>query len=345
MAVEFDFDGPNSLTKEDEAAILKEVIEEAKVETPAPKVEATAEAAQPKQEPTPETTPTEQQTAAPKPSDELMSTAHKVKVNGEELTVTYKDLLEGHMRHRDYTQHKQRFAEEQRQRDDRIRELESTIAQADQFLRDRASIEAYVQRAFGVTPQTGQQVFPQQAPFVGNPDEVITVAQAQQMASNIAAQQAHAEVSRMRAEFEEKLQLERLNMKREASRQLYEVEVERHMKGILDKFPVLKQFENIEEDLMADATKYQPRTLDEAKQRLVDAAERRATIIRSAAEDEAKKSAVAAAKLRKSGTEPPGGSGVKPPPAKELSLDDKDRNALINAAIADVQEWISARNQ
>lgn len=295
-----------------------------------------------------------QQAAAPSPTakpegepqkDELRT--YKITVDGQELEVTEADLKSGHMRHRDYTQKAQKLAEDRKaiEAERKAWEQERTaIAQElmgiDQFLRDQAAMDAYYAKAFGV--RRGEQI---QLPQV-SPDQPLTAQQVADIA-RYNAEQVRIHTDRQIAEARaEALKAQQLVLQREnaAREQAAAGEIQKHVKGILDKYPVLKKFEDIEDELMGEAAKHMPTdrkgTVQDALQRLSEAADRRVATIRAIAEDEKKAAAVAAANLKKTGTQEPGGAAPKPAPGRKLSLNAKDRKDFLAAAEADLRAML-----
>jgi hypothetical protein len=114
-----------------------------------------------------------------------------------------------------------------------------------------------------------------------------------------------------------------------------------HLKAVLDKYPVLRQLsENIEDELIGDAVQTRPKSVEEAKVKLTEAAERRVAALRAIAAEEKKQAAVKAAQLKKTSTEKPGGSAPRQEPGKKVSLDTADRKNLLAAAEADLRAWM-----
>ena len=260
---------------------------------------------------------------------------YTIKVDGRELMVTEKDLLEGHMRHRDYTQKTQRLADIEKDYKAREEKAQQELAALDQFLRDQKAIEAYVQRAFGQAAARSTMPQPQI-----DPSKPLTAADVAEIARYNADQvRVYTEqlVDSRVAETQQFAQAQAAQAQHSIRAAKVESEINAHLSALLDKYPALKKFEDIEDVLIADASKYRPKSVEDAKVRLADAAEKRAAILKAISEDEKKASAVAAAKLTKQGTEPPGGTAVKSRPGKKLTLDTKDRAALIDAAVADIQ--------
>lgn len=268
---------------------------------------------------------------------------HKIKVDGQELEVTEADLLSGHMRLKDYTQKTQRLADREREFAGREQEYQRNLQVAqqelqaiDQFLQNQQAMDAYYQKAFGQAQAASLQAIDPNTPVTAAQVNEIARANAvqvqQQMSREIQAAQARAAQAEQKVEYAQ----------RAAAYNALESQVRSHIASLVEQYPILKKFESIDDELMGDAARFQPRSFDEAKERLKEAAERKVATIRSIALDEQKVAAIAAAKLKKTSPEPAGGSPAKQAPGKKLSMDHKDRNARIEAGVADLQAFLNA---
>ena len=272
----------------------------------------------------------------------------KITVDGQELEVTEADLKSGHMRHRDYTQKTQQVAAEkaaiQRERE-QWQQHNAAVAQElttiDQFLRDQAAVDAYYEKAFGV--RRGEQLAPPQIDPNKPPsaEEVAAI-------SRYNAEQVRIHNDRQLAQIrQENLRTQQMLLaeRQHAGRATAEADIDRHVGSILDKYPVLKRFEGIEEDLYGEASRYMPTdrkgTIEDAKAKLSEAAERRMATIRAIADEEKKQVAVQAAQLKRQSTEAPGGAAPRPPAGKKLTLSTADRKDLMAAAVADLQAMMN----
>lgn len=276
-------------------------------------------------------------------TEEPATKTHTIKVNGQEYIVTEKDLLDGHMRLKDYTQKTQKLAEMQREwettvkgrLEQQLQQREQELASIDQFLQSREAIEAYVKRAFGAV---------QQAAAAGDP---VAQSMTPQQVADIARYNAEQVRLQMRQEFQQQTALARQEQAEAAQRTKLEADINAHVATILDKLPVLKKYDGIEDELMADAAKrlqaLGSRDIDDAKRLLSEAADRKIAWAKAIASEEKKQAAVASAKLTKNGIEPPGGTGIKATPARKLSLDTKDRNDMIAANVAELEAFMKGR--
>lgn len=345
-AIEFSFDGPNRPPAEADLQAAVEAVagnalegvktpaaapaEPATLTTPAPAESATLPTTASPESPTAET-------AAPTASSEDLRT-FKIVVDGQEMEVTEADLKAGHMRHRDYTQKTQRLAEQARTLEQREREWQSALARQqeelaaiDQFLRNRDALDRYIQQAFGQAAPQPPQI---------DPNKPLTVDEVAKIAAYNAEQVRRATL----AEIDQRSAQQQAQVAQAARQQelaILEREVDTHIGSLVQKFPVLQKFEGIEDELIGMASKFQPRTLDEAKARLQEAAERKVATIRAIADEEKKQAAVRARQVQQTTTEPTGGRAPAAQPARKLSLDHRDRAARIEAGVADLQAFLS----
>jgi hypothetical protein len=274
-------------------------------------------------------------------SDDLKT--FKITVDGQELEVTEADLKAGHMRHRDYTQKTQALAAEKtritaQEREWATREAEyrNQLAAIDQFLRDKQAVDAYRTKAFGQATLQPPQIDPNKPLTVAEVAEIarynaeqVRLATSQELDTRMAQQRQEIEQSRRAVQVE----------KLEAS-------IDQHIDALLEQYPVLKKLgdrDDVSEELIGMASKFNPTSLDDAKLRLKEAAERKVANIRAIAEDEKKASAVQAARTKATSPEPPGGKAAAAPAPKKLSMDHKDRQARIDAGIADLQAFLNAQ--
>lgn len=337
--VEFSFDSPK--TKVDVDALTAAIgagdtqtQEQAAVEAK-PEAEAALAATTPEQDATkPSTSPQPQ-------GDELRT--HKITVDGQELEVTEADLKAGHMRLRDYTQKTQRIAEDKRaieaERTQWKQEKEAIsqeLAAIDQFLRDQSAVKSYMEKAFGVAALSTTP------PPQVDPNKPLTARDVAEIAAYNAEQVRLATQRDIALARQEALRATQIaeNGHKQVAREKAGAQIDDQIRVLLDKHPVLKKFEGIEDELINDAIKYQPKSVDEAKQRLQEAAERRVATLKAINEESGKQAAAEAARLKKNSTEPVGGTAPRQEPAKKVSLRTEDRRALLQAAEDDLRSFL-----
>jgi hypothetical protein len=265
----------------------------------------------------------DQHTVSPdQPSEPKVYT---ITVDGQELLVTEKDLLDGHMRHRDYTQKTQKIAAREKefsQRETEIAQKEAEfskqISAIDSFLRDKAAIEAYYAKQFGAGTTQQPQNTPSEVP-----------------------QQIMREMAQLKNDIE--VQKAELN-NRFLSIQQEKIgnELSQAMDSALTKFPLLRKLDGIEELLYADAQRNGTvgRSIENAKAAILSAAENRAAVIRALAEDEKKSSAVKAATLKRTSPEPPGGRALSNKQGKPLTMGHEDAKSRIEGNIEFLQGFL-----
>lgn len=266
---------------------------------------------------------------------------HKIVVDGQELEVTEADLKAGHMRQRDYTQKTQALAAEKAaiqaekaQWQQEKAAIASELSQIDQFLRDQNAVRGYMEKAFGVSALSTTpppQIDPNRPPTAA---EVAQIAAYNAEQVRLSMQREVLEARREALAAQQAIAAQQFQERRGSA----ESAVNAHLSAVLDKYPVLRQMsENIEDELIGDAVRFKPKSVEEAKVKLTEAAERRVAAIRSIAAEEKKQSAIKAAQLKKTSTEKPGGSAPTREPGRKLSLDTADRKDLLAAAEADLR--------
>ncbi len=336
--IKFTFDGQNSVDLnaiqsaiDPVAEIQTEAVPAEVQDTPAPEATVPAEITQ-------EAAPTP---PAQKPTEELKT--YKITVDGQELEVTEADLKSGHMRHRDYTQKTQKVAAREKELEAQTKAWEAErqqvndyLSQIDQFLKDQAAIDAYRERAFGVRQA------PVQMPQV-DPNQPITAAQVAEIARynaeqvRLSTQSQIEDAKRTALAVQQRIE----EAQRGVVMERMESAINTHVSTLLEKFPILKRFEGIEDELIGEAARYMPTdrkgTLEDAKSKLSEAAERRMATIRAIADEEKKQTAVKAAQAKKNSTEPVGGTTPKQAAGRSLSLDTRDRKNFLKAAEEDLR--------
>jgi hypothetical protein len=102
---------------------------------------------------------------------------------------------------------------------------------------------------------------------------------------------------------------------------------------VLKEFPDLDIIENISEKLCLEAMKFQPKTLDEAREAILNVAKAQAEKLDLRFKERLKTTAVQQTKLKDQGIEPPGGTGIVPAPTK-FKLGSKELSAAVLASIS-----------
>lgn len=273
--------------------------------------------------------------ASPSATDELKT--YTITVDGQEMTVTEADLKAGHMRHRDYTQKTQRLAEQQRAWETERTQLTDDLQALDNFLKSQKAIEAYMQKAFP------GQVAPAAPPQI-DPNQPLTHAQVAEIA-RYNAEQVRLSTLHDLQEARQAAQTA-LAQTQEIQREKVGNEIDRHIAILIDKHPILKHFDadELSEELISAASRFSPRTLDDAKARLVEAAERKVATLKAITDADKKQTAIAAAKLKQTAPEPAGGAAPRQAAGKKVTMDTKDRGARIDAGVEFVNSFLTANS-
>lgn len=349
-AIEFSFDGKNSIP--DHVTLEALAVEAGAQSDPdAPTAAAPAATARPKAAAPAviaaeaavdaDDAPVAKAAVATSSDDDVRT--HKITVNGQELEVTEADLKAGHMRQLDYTQKTQKVAEreralatKEREWTDREAQYKDELQAIDQFLKSEQAIDAYRQKAFG-RPLAPPQVDPNQPITAQQVADIARYNAEQVRQSTLRDMQQQANEAKAAAEqVKRTIELERL-----------EGHIDHHIASLIDKSPLLKNYAggdiaDLSEELIGMASRFAPKTLDEAKQYLADAADRKIAVLKRISGDEQKAIAVKAALLKKTSPEPPGGAPAKTPATKKLTFDAKDRKSRIDAGIETVKAFLDA---
>jgi len=284
-----------------------------------------------------------EQTPAPASSLEQLKT-HKITVDGQELEVTEEDLKSGHMRLRDYTQKTQTLAAEKKAIEaerqswqQKEKAHQSELDAIDQFLRDKAALDQYIQKAFGsVVPVAPVTIDPNRSPTA---DEVAQIARYNAEQVRIANQRDIAALRQEQAQSAERL----VEAQKASQRAQLSDAIDRHITSLVAKNPLLRKFEGIEDELIGMAAKYNPRGLDEGLQRITEAAERKLATVKSIVEDEKKAAAIEAARLKKTSPEPAGGTAPAAAPSqKKVSMDIQHRKDRLESNEAWLREAMAS---
>jgi hypothetical protein len=268
----------------------------------------------------------------------------KLKDNVEEFEVDEEELKNGHLRFRDYTRKTQAVAEDRKA----VAAEKAALAEREQkinaLLSDAENVAQYYEFLTGkkLTPAQEARVEQGLTPTAGTPrgDEVATLDEAQKLAkTQVDGLRADLEkemlekVARTQAWTQEQILAAQhaVEMKRNAA--VYESEINATISALATEHPSLSHAydkEELEQLLVADVMKHEPKSMGEAKKLLIDAAKSRAERLDKSFVQRQKEAAVGKQNLVDNGIEPAG--GVAPGiPATKHKLGDK---ALTQSAIA-----------
>lgn len=241
-------------------------------------------AATPDQTPAPAAQDSQPAAAPDATAQAVAEQLYEVKVGGRPLKVSLEEALKGYMRNADYTQKTQGFSTERQQYQAALQQAVEKVQQYEQFIND-PRVRQHLQQ---LVQQQQQQAQPTDS--VSAADVRAALArQAQAMEQRIAQQAADLEIRQMAAG--------------------YETQLTSAISQLMEKFPTLKQIDDIDFLLRRDVQRAQPESIDEAMRLMAQFAERRHSKVMEHFQTQQKQHAVQAAQLAR-GIERPGGTAV-----------------------------------
>lgn len=254
-----------------------------------------------------------------------------VEVNG--LKMTLKQVREGYMRQADYTRKTQEIAQRAKEAEQWQQELQA-LKQREQVLRQSLSdpneVLGYAVSQFG--PEQVQAWLQGQiqsdAAAQGQTLDPRLVAQMAQAQVSKATQSLTSEIGKVREETQSLIRQESNRLRLEREQEAHERVLASTFGDIFTQHPELRAVAEMEDILRYRAFAKQPETIEQAKQFLVEEAQRQAGAIRALMTEQKKADAVEKAKLQ--AVEPPGGVGPSHQPAQTFVKSDGsvDWNAL-----------------
>lgn len=273
----------------------------------------------------------------------------KVKDNGEELEVDETELVNGHLRFRDYTRKTQTLAEERKAVEAQKTALSEREQKINALLSDAENVARYYEFLTGskLTPAQAKRVEAGLTPTAGggNPDEVATLKEAEQLAKTQAdslrqqiEQEMLEKLARTQQWTQEQIQQAQLNAEVQRNAAAYQQDIATTIDALATEHKILSDAydkQELEDLLCKDVMRLEPKTLAEAKKFLIDAAKDRAERLERVYGERVKAAALQKGKLASEGIEPRGGSAPAIPAAKH-KLGDK---ALTQSAIAYMESF------
>lgn len=261
-----------------------------------------------------------------------------VKVDGKEQVVPLKEALAGYSRTQKFTKEMQAI----RTREDAITSNEQAINNLVkereamlQLVSNPQKLQAYFQQAFGQqAPLAAQPVPAADDPF-SNPDEIVTVAQARQLAETMMAQKLQAfesQIANLNSQIDNKLQTNTKELQDRQAVAKYSETIGATLSDIFEQHPVLKGDEFAEDIMRFKVGQLKPKTLDEAIEAFRIVAQERAESLGAHFNNINKVKVARKAKLDNA-IEPAGGTGPQIQPFDYRGKDGKvDWNKLKDQA-------------
>lgn len=260
-----------------------------------------------------------------------------VKVDGKETVVPLSEALAGYSRTQKFTKEMQTL----RTREEAIASNESAINNLVkereamlQLVSNPAKLQEYYKAAFGQAALSAPEQPAADDPF-SNPDEIVTVAQARQLAEQLVSRKLQAfeqQIAGLNSQIDNKLQSNTQELQDRQAVAKYSESISTTLTELKEKFPVLSGDEFAEDIIRFQVGKMKPKTLDEAIEAFRTVAQARAESLESHYTNINKVKVARKAKLDKA-IEPAGGTGVQLQPFDYHTKDGKvDWNALKNQA-------------
>jgi hypothetical protein len=253
-------------------------------------------------------TPTEMPSAFEIPDEAFV----KVKVNGEEKLLPWKEARAGVMFQQAFTQKTQDLARQRQEFDQQSRDFgvhrqnyEQRLASLNEVLQNPQQLAALYMHAAslqqGQAPQGPQPLTTDYLPML--------------------EQTLEQKFSRQMSEYQAKQA-----QGRQAER--YEADLATHMKGILTNHPLLRAMPDIEDTVYGRVAKMGVTTIEEAKEQARILVDSLSLQVQKAYSEQQKRTAVDKAKAMRNGIEPRGGQAPLPKRANVNKLEDLDNDFL-----------------
>lgn len=262
-----------------------------------------------------------------------------IKVDGKDTIVPLKEALAGYSRTQKFTKEMQTL----RTREEAITQNESAINNLVkereamlQLVSNPQKLQEYYRQAFGqvlAAAEAAAETLPPGA--FDNPDEIVTVAQARQLAESMVSQKLKAfesQIANLGTQIDNKLQTNTQELQDRQQVAKFSESISGALSEIFEAHPVLKG-DNFAEDIIRfEVGKMKPKTLEEAIDAFRQVAQARAETLESHFTSLNKVKVARKAKLDKA-IEPVGGTGPQIQPFDYHTKDGKvDWNKLKNQA-------------
>lgn len=258
------------------------------------------------------------------------------KVDGQEKLVPLKEALAGYSRTQKFTKEMQELRAKEAQVEanaSAVQKLQDERNAMLQLVSSQDRLKAYMQQAFGQVAEAAAAAAPADA--FGDPDDIITVAQARQLAQGMVNQQFQTltkQMSDLRVQIGDELKSNTKELQDRQEVAKYSESISTALTEIFEAHPVLKGDSFAEDILRFEVSKMKPKSVEEAVEAFRTVAQARAESLSSHFTDLKKVQVAKKAKLDKA-IEPAGGTGPQMQPFDYHGKDGKvDWNKLKSAA-------------
>lgn len=260
-----------------------------------------------------------------------------IKVDGKDQVVPLKEALAGYSRTQKFTKEMQAL----RTREEAITANETAIntlvSEREamlQLVSNPQKLQQYMQAAFGQAAAAVSEAPAADDPF-SNPDEIVTVAQARQLAESMVSKRLAAfeqQIAGLNTQIDNKLQSNTKELQDRQAVAKYSESITSALGEIFEAHPVLKGDSFAEDIIRFEVGRMKPKTLEEAIEAFRTVAQSRAESLESHFTSINKVKVARKAKLDKA-IEPAGGTGPQIQPFDYHGKDGKvDWNKLKSAA-------------
>lgn len=254
----------------------------------------------------------------------------KIKVDGEWQTVSLKEAAAGYSRTSAYTKRMQDLATQRAEVDAFKTEKTQLLEQQKQtqaFLNNPELVLRYLQQA---QPQLFQ---PQQQP-IGDPNEIATIDQANQLIEQRVGR-VMAQLQQMEQQTTQRIAQATNEIQNRAQTGKYIEALNHTVKQVFEAHPILNHVKNVEDNIRYEVAKLKPTTIEEAQSAFLEVAKGMAEDLELGFASANKTKLATAEKLKTSRIEPPGGSGPQLQPTNHKNSDGSlNWKSLTNAAKA-----------
>lgn len=239
----------------------------------------------------------------------------RVKIDGQWETKKLSDVTGGYSRTSHFTRQMQDLAAQRKQ-------VETFQAERTQLLTEREKVKAFLANP-NLVAQYLQHSHPQlfetaQQP-VGNPDEIATVAQAQELINRMKAEMT-TNLEKVNQSFDTRVAAATKALEDKQETAQHTITLNATVKELFEAHPILKKVRLAEDILRYEVAKLQPKTIEEAVEGFKTVAQGMAEDLQEGFTAQTKTKAVAKAKLA-AAIEPPGGSGPQIQPTSYKKAD------------------------
>lgn len=241
----------------------------------------------------------------------------------------------GNMLQSDYTKKTQEVAEMRRASEEvfkAYKAMEQERAELVSFLNDPQQIAQYLQTQFA-----------QQQQF--NPEMVPTIGDVQQLTQREIGR-LQTQLQQMQQDFTKQLETTATSTREQIAYEAQEAQYAKQIQGefekMFDQFPILKAIPNAEHNIRFEVFQMNPQSDEQMFEAMWETAQKHVDNIERTYSELNKSKMVRAESLTQNNTQPPGGTGLQPEPAKSR-YNSKDNKVDFKNVYADAVSYLKSR--